>query len=128
MFLAVHLVQVVIAVWLAVAVDVRSGLSALGAALSRSVAFDLVVLFVGAALLWVAAGRRRSLGRDFDLACVAFIPYIVVKLVANLGLELAGVAVDPTIEWIVRTVAIGWAGAVLVAAWQQTRQRGEGAS
>lgn len=122
-FIASNLAQVVVAGWLMVRVEITSGLGVLGAALSRAVAFDLIALFAGAAVLTVAAGRRRSLGRDFDLACVAFVPYMAVKLVAILAYRAGGFTLTPGGEWFVRCLAIAWAGYVLYLAWQQARSR-----
>ncbi len=92
-------------------------------AISRAVATDLTFLFVAAIALTLAIGRRRSLARDFDLACVALVPFVIVELVTGLAVWLApGLARDPA-GMIAGVVAYGWAGAILVLAWRRARRR-----
>ncbi len=100
------------------------GASSLVTALAHAIAIDLIGLFAASVLLTVVAGRKRSIGRDFDLACVAFIPYLAVKVVATIYFERTG---TPPI-WLargVRVAAAGWMFVVLVLAWKQARSRPE---
>ncbi len=127
-FVATHTRELVAAVWVGAAESVRVGLNALFAALSRAVAMELAVLFASAVLLTLLVGRKRELGRDFDLACVAFVPLIAVKLSGTLLLLVTGLSVTTNLKWAFAVVAYGWAAAVLFMAWQTARARPDAAA
>ncbi|GAB4517350.1 MAG: hypothetical protein Tsb0020_35940 [Haliangiales bacterium] len=122
-FAAVYTHVVVAAVWLAVDESFVNALVVLFGALARNAANDLAFVFIAGVALTLAAGRRRSFGRDIDLAFVAYVPIALVRLAAELSLTLAGVAVSSALSIAVAVLAYGWAGLVLYFAWQQTRSR-----
>lgn len=125
-FLATHTREIVYAMWVGAAESVRAGVLGLAGALSRAIAMDLAALFIAAFGLTIAAGRKRAMGRDFDLVCVAFVPLITVRLAAELGIQLTGAEVSDSLETLVATAAYGWAAAVLFLAWQTARARAIG--
>lgn len=115
--------EVVAALWLIVASSVMDGLGLLVGILARAAATDLAFVFVAGLALTVLAGRKRSFGRDLDLAFVAYVPIALVRLAAELGLALTGGRLTPLVEQGVAVVAYGWAGVVLVLAWRAARAR-----
>lgn len=125
-FVAAHLRELVAAGWLGWSNGVGVGLGAFVNTLSRAIATDILVLFGAALVLTVAAGRKRSLGRDMDLACVAFVPYVVVKAAASLVFLALNRVPPGRVETAVWAVGLAWCGVLLALAWQQARARPEG--
>ena len=125
-FLVVATREIVAAVWLTAAAGIGVGFGALVGALSHSITMELAFIVVSAVALTLAAGRRRALGRDFDLACVAFVPIVVVKLSATLVLRAASYAPGPAVTNAISVTAYGWACVVLFFAWRQARSRASG--
>lgn len=122
-FVAAHLRELVAAAWLGWSHGVGIGLGAFVNALSRAIATDVLVLFGAGLLLTLVAGRARAPGRDFDLTCVAFVPYVVVKLAATLVFLAADRAPGPIVEQVVWFGGLAWCGALLALAWRQARAR-----
>jgi type IV secretory pathway VirB2 component (pilin) len=122
-FVAVYAREIAFTLWVATAESMGDGLRSLAGVISGAVATDLAVLFVAGFGLTLAAGRKRALGRDFDLVCVAFIPIIAVRLVAELVVHVAGVPFAGVGHSLVATLAYGWAGALLFLAWRTARSR-----
>ena len=87
------------------------------------VVLPLVFLLVGAVSLTVLAGRRRSIGADIDLACVAFVPLVVVQLIAALAFRLMSVAPERWMTDVVGIVGYVWAASLLLLALRQARRR-----
>ena len=81
---------VVAAVWTMVAMDPMAGLSALARQVQAAAGLDLLVWAGAGLVVTAAAGRRRSPARDFDLAGVAWVPFLAVGVVASLAMTLAG--------------------------------------
>lgn len=125
-FLVVATREIVASVWLVFAAGIGVGLQAIIASLSHSVTMELAFVVIAAVVLTVAAGRRRSIGRDFDLACVAFVPVVAVKLVATLVLRVAQITPSATLTTGISLVAYGWGAFVLFLAWRQARARSAG--
>lgn len=121
--LAVNTRAVVAAVWLAAVDGVRIAVSALMGTLTAALTTDLVFLFGAGVVVTVLAGKRRSIGRDFDLACVAFVPFVAVKLLAALVFSLAGWRLGGTPRDIVTVLAYGWGSIVVVLALLHARSR-----
>lgn len=121
--LALHTTQVVVSVWLGAVDSVSSGFSAVVALIGRSVGTDLVFILVAGVVVTAAAGKRRSVGRDFDLACVAYVPFLTVKLLSYLVVTLAGIAPTKAVTDSVMLIAIGWAGVVLALGILHARRR-----
>lgn len=126
--LCLHARQLVIAGWLAVAEGPRIGLTVLAGTLSRAVAMDLVFVFGAGVFLTVLAGGRRSVGRDFDLACVAYVPIAFVEVVATLGLRLTGQVAGALGDQLITVAAYGWATVILVLGVLMARARGSEAT
>lgn len=122
-FVAAHLRELVAAAWVGYASGIRVGLSAIVGSISRAVAVDVMVLFGAALLLTVAVGRKRSIGRDIDLACVAFVPLLALQFAATLVFLLLGRAPSAVAENAIWAGGLVWCGAVLVLAWQHARRR-----
>jgi hypothetical protein len=127
-FVTMHAPELVAAGWMGYVEGAGVGLSAVVNALSAAVAADLVLLFIAAVVLTLAAGRQRSLGRDFDLACVAILPFVTVELVAGLVLAASGVDLAGFAASAIAAVAYGWTAAVLLLAWRQARARSPAAA
>jgi peroxiredoxin len=115
--------EVLAALWLLAAGSVMDGLGLLVGILARAAAMDLAFLFVAGLVITILAGRKRSFGRDLDLAFVAYVPIAFVRLAAELGLALTGWPLTATAKQVVATLAYGWAGIVLVLAWRTARAR-----
>jgi hypothetical protein len=124
--LALHTRDVVVGAWLVGSEGVSVGLGALASLVGRSVGTDLVFLLAAGALVTVAAGRRRSLGRDFDLACVAYVPFVAVQVTAALVLGAAGAALPRGVTDAVVAAAFTWAGAIVALAIVHARTRADG--
>src|SRR5262249_54801951 len=101
------------AAWLGGAVDAGLGLRAAMRVLSGALTVDLGALLVGALAVFALAGRRRNLGRAFDLACVAVLPIVMVQLGATVLPAVAGVALRAVLSW---PLALGWMGALIALA------------
>ena len=86
--------------WLGVALDPGTGVRALVQILTRTLTVDLGFLVVAAAVIWCASGRRRELGRSFDLACVTALPLVLVELARLVVVRICAV------ELTVDTVAV----------------------
>ena len=114
--------ELVAAGWLGAVIDPGIGLRVLLGAASRAVTPALALLVVGAVVVWVGAGARRSLGRDFDLACVAVVPFVAVEVLATLVVRAADVVVTPAASWAIAGVGYAWAAVVLVLAVRQARR------
>lgn len=122
LLVSVHSRRLIAAAWLAVAVGITAGLRGLVATLSQALTVDLAFLVVATALLWLASGARRSLGRAFDQVCVAALPLVAVEVVATavvrgLDLELADAGM-----LAITGVAYAWAGALVALGWRQIRR------
>ena len=117
-FVAAELPVIVAAGWLTAAGELGAAFAALAAAFARELSVPLLALFAAAALLSATAGKRRALGADFDLACVAMVPAIVVHLVAGLADSIPGA--------LVAVFGFGWSAVLLPLALQQARTRGRG--
>jgi thiol-disulfide isomerase/thioredoxin len=102
------------AVWLGGAVNAGLGLRAAMRVVTGALTVDLGALLVGALVVFALAGRRRNLGRAFDLACVAVLPVVLVQLAEDAVLApVAGVALPAVLSW---PLALGWMGALIALA------------
>lgn len=122
-FIALYTNEVIVGTWLIKTEGLRVGFTALAGSLSRAISNQLVVLFVAGLSLTIAAGRRRSFGRDFDLACVALVPYLVTNFAAQMLSRAFGFALANTLADGVTGVALAWAAFVWFRALQQARRR-----
>jgi thiol-disulfide isomerase/thioredoxin len=124
---AVHLRSIVSTIWLAAVVDLGIGLRALAGVVSDSVMMTLAWLLIGAALIWIFAGRRRTLGRDFDLACVAVVPIVVVEIVADLVVRALDLDPPAWAQWVIAGVGFTWASVLILLGVVQARGRTDAA-
>jgi thiol-disulfide isomerase/thioredoxin len=125
--LATQLRGLVGAAWLAIAVDAGIGVRAAIQVLTRSLTVELGFLVVAAIVLFAAGGKKRNLGRAFDLACVAALPMFYVALIATVvvrALELAGtgVALPREASIAIAAISYAWAGALVALAIRPARK------
>ena len=106
------------AAWIGATVDPGLGLRAATRLVTRALTLDLAYLAVAALVYWLTAGRRRDLGRAFDLACVAAIPLFVVDLVAAVVVRALDADVPPALGWVISSISWAWAAIVLAHAWR----------
>lgn len=81
-------------------------------------AVPIVLLLAGGVFLTVIAGRRRAPSDDFDLACVALVPLVVVEL-ANALLFRLGVDAQAVGIYL----GYAWFSVLMGLAFLQTRSR-----
>jgi len=105
-----HTRELVAAGWIATRLGVKAALPALTSAIAATATWPLVFTLVATLVITTAAGRRRALGRDADLACVAALAPTLVALVASTIGKL--VPLGAVGRAVVLAVALG-AGAVL---------------
>lgn len=118
-----HVRGLVVAAWLAAAVDSGFGLRMGGAVLSAALTAPLAFLVIAAGLLFAASGRARHLGRAFDLACVAAVPLLLVLLVGVALTQLFELHHSPAMSLLTLGAGFGWAGALASLALAPARQR-----
>jgi thiol-disulfide isomerase/thioredoxin len=121
--LALLTAEVVTAGWILVSGELGGGLGSLAAALSRVVSGHLTFLLVLAVVIYALAGRRRSLGRDLDLACASLVPLLVLQIAAALVFTLAGVRPSSLVSDSIGFVGYGWSMALALLAVLQARSR-----
>lgn len=111
----------------AVTGDFATAGRALLAAVSATIGHHLVLIAVGGIAVTLLAGKRRSPGRDFDLACVAVIPAIFIELCIQLVVLAVAVFPSELGQQIFGGLAYGWAIAILVlAVWVARRRTPDG--
>ncbi len=103
-------------IWLGIVVDAGLGMRAAVQVLTRALTVDLAFLVIGAVLLWVLAGKRRDLGRAFDLACVAALPLLLLELVATTIVRALDLELPPAAGWALAGMSWAWAGCLLAFA------------
>jgi hypothetical protein len=109
--------------WLGLSDGLPIALSSFINTLSRSLATDLTFLLIASLALTLVAGRQRSLAREFDLACVALVPFVTVELAMALIMWLVP-SLSPTVMAnVAGLLGYGWAGVVLFLAWRTARAR-----
>lgn len=119
---ATQLRGIATAVWLGSAVDPGFGIRALIPVLSGALTVKLGLLVVGALAVFALSGPRRSLGRAFDLACVAALPLVFVDLLATVAVRTAGIAtVPPAVGWLLSGLSFGWMGALIALSLRPAR-------
>jgi thiol-disulfide isomerase/thioredoxin len=126
--LAGQLRAVVASGWLAGAIDAGIGLRKLVDLVARQATLPLAFLVLAGAAVWGLAGRRRALGRDLDLACVAVVPLVFVELAATLGVRAVGFDLPPAASWGVAGAGFAWSGGLVALAVAQARRRGAAAT
>lgn len=104
--IATQLRGLVGAFWLGASVSAGLGFKAAVQIFTRALTLDLAVLVIGAVILWLSAGKRRDLGRAFDLACVAVLPMVLIGLVFAVIYRALDVAPPVAVLW--GMTATGW--------------------
>lgn len=124
------------AAWLGGAVDLSVGLRAAVHVLTGTFAVDLGVLAIATALIFALGQVRfvlepndsgagidrakpiveRSLGRAFDLACVAVVPLLLVDLVVTIALHVLDEKVGGTAMLAASIVSYGWCAVIVLLA------------
>jgi thiol-disulfide isomerase/thioredoxin len=120
---ATRLRAFVAAGWLAASVDLGVGLRAALDVFSLAVAMPLGVVAIAAVASWLGAGSSRAVGRAFDAACVAVVPFAFVALLANVVANVAGLALSNALSWAVTIAALVWTGVVVALAIGELRAR-----
>jgi hypothetical protein len=108
--------------------DGQAALSMTIGAIAGRAAGPLAFLFAAALALFVLAGPRRSFGREIDLASVAIVPLVAIRLVGELGLRalvgtLGEAGAAPWLPLVIQVVAYAVAAAWLVPAVAVARRR-----
>lgn len=116
LLVATQLRAFVTAVWLGVAVDGTLGVRALVQTLSDSLVVDLGFLVVGAAVIYIASGAKRDLGRAFDFACVAALPLLFVDLFASVVVYAGDLTVPRSVMWLLSLASYAWTAVLIVLA------------
>ncbi|HEY0255703.1 MAG TPA: hypothetical protein VGC41_29440, partial [Kofleriaceae bacterium] len=104
------------AVWVGIEVKAQIGLRAFVHILTTSLVLELALLVVGAAVIFAGSGKRRELGRSFDLACVAVLPVVAIHLVV---LTIFAISDQPMLRWAQTgsdAVAIAWVALIVTLA------------
>ncbi len=123
--ICVELPALVVAGWAMLLGGFDQGLRLVGIRMRAALSMDVVLILIGGVLVTLAAGRARRPARDFDLACVAWIPVWLVDGAASLAANALGVTVPVWARYALWSAALLWMGALLGAAVVTTRSRGE---
>ena len=110
---AAHLRALFVSVWLGARVDAGLGARAVTGTLADALAIDFTFLAIAALALFVAAGRRRELGRAFDLACVRVLPLLFVELVSTVVVRALDVDVPVVVMWLLAGASYAWCGGLV---------------
>lgn len=116
LLVATQLRWLVSAAWLGFAVAANLGLQALMHVLTTTLTMELVLLVIAAAVVFVASGSQRELGRAFDIACVAALAPVLVHLVAQTVISIGNLGMPPILRWTVEGISLGWMSALLALA------------
>lgn len=106
---------IVVAAWLSISLGTVQ-LSALASVVASALIAPMAALVVAAGGLWLSAGKARSLGRAFDLACVSAVPLMLVLMVSSAVAAVTSLGGSPVWQLVVLGAAFGWFGAVIALA------------
>jgi len=116
---ATQLRAVIAAFWLGLAVTWGLGGRALVQLLQGTLTVDLGVLVIAAAIIFAGSGRRREVGRSFDLACVAVLPLVYLQLVVLVLAHFTELALPAA---AVYAPALAWTGSLVALATVEGRR------
>jgi hypothetical protein len=119
----VELPALVVAGWALILGGAGQAVTLIGVRMRAALAMDVILMLVGWGIVMAGAWRRASPARDFDLACVAWTPVLVVDVAASLAAGVAHAQVPPPLRYALWGVALVWMGALLGAAVVQARSR-----
>ena len=122
LLIAAHTRALVAIAWITVEVGPGMAVPRLLRVLSGAAMMTLVFVVVAALSITLAAGRRRSLSADFELACVAALAPVTVAIGASLVALLAGGA-GGVGRAVALVAALGWGGALAALAVVHARRR-----
>lgn len=122
-FVATELPAIVAAFWTFAVVGPRAALPAFFARLSASIGTDLAIILIAGVVTTIAAGRRRSPGRDFDLATVAWIPPLFLTVAASMVQTIFRVRFGSIVDDVIAGVAIAWMAFGVLVAIRVARRR-----
>jgi len=108
--------------WLGFAVDGGLGARALVHTLTDTLVVDLGFLVVGAAIIYVASGTQRDLGRAFDFVCAAALPLLFVDLIASVVVYGAQLTVPRAAMWSLSLTSYAWTAVLVVLACLEARK------
>ena len=126
LFVAVNLETVITAGYLVFGGEIGGGLQTVATRLAYDLRRPLVVLVTGFVLVTLFAGRRRDLGADSDLVCVAFISLVgwaALLSLATVFFERVSVSMPSSIVTVATVVALAWYGWLLLLAVKTARRR-----
>jgi len=109
------------AIWIGAVVDGTLGVQAAVRVMTGSLTITLASLVIAALVLYAAGGKRRDLGRSFDLACVAALPLLFVDLVATTAIRTVDLELPVIASFALRAISFAWTGALLVLAARTAR-------
>jgi cytochrome c biogenesis protein CcmG/thiol:disulfide interchange protein DsbE len=116
LLVATELRWIIQALWLGATVAASVGLRALVQTLTGTVALDLGLLAIAAAIIAVGGRLMHDLGRAFDLACVAVLPLVFVDLGAGVIVATLDVTPIDGVRWGIIALACGWSLVLVVLA------------
>lgn len=119
--LATQLRGIVGAVWLGAVTAPGLGVRLLLHVLTQALVVKLGFLVIAAVVLWGLSGRRRNLGRAFDLACVAALPLVYLDLAATVVVRIAGLDVPREVGFVLIAASFAWAGVIVALGWRPAR-------
>ncbi len=104
--------------WMVVDGEYSGALTVLATGAQKHLIMPIILLLAGSLALTILAGKRRSTARDFDLACVALTPLVIVEIVHSLGTH-AGVHA----HGVAVSIGYGWAAVLWLLALVHARRR-----
>lgn len=116
-----HTRELVAAGWIGVRLGWQLAMPALNGALMATAAVPLAFVVLAAPAITLAAGARRQLGRDVDLACVAALAPAMIVLVASTVGRL--VPLGAAGRGGVLALAIGWGALIAIHGVRVARRR-----
>ncbi len=124
-FVAAETRTIVAALWATLVNGPSVGLPPLLARVSAAVGTDLLMILIAGLVITVAAGRKRSPSRDFDLAVVAWIPVLLVTGLASLAQVLFDIQLPAAAAYVITGLAIGWMLTLVALAIRTARRRAD---
>lgn len=98
----------------AIHLDVSTGLLGILQVVMSAISFDVVALLAASFLLTLTVPRGRRDGRrDFNLACIAWIPMFAARVAARLLQSLIGMSVARGLELLGMMAAIALLGVAI---------------
>jgi hypothetical protein len=113
----------VAAFWTMIVVGFGPGVTLLLSRVGQAVSFDLILMLGAGVAVTLLAGRKRSTGRDFDLAAAAWVPVLVVDLAAGVVSTVLGIGLPPAVRTALVAVSLGWMALLVVLSVFVARER-----